>query len=50
MDKEKRSCSGFSTKGYWKGHPCGAVAKYQCTDGKWWCKNHLPLDKVKNNG
>jgi hypothetical protein len=35
-------CSGYRTSGYWKGYPCGAVAHYQ-KDGKWWCKNHLPI-------
>lgn len=40
----RQACCGFRSSGYWKGYPCGAVAKYQSMDGRWWCKNHLPIN------
>jgi len=39
-----RCCSGEKKTGRWRGHRCCATANYQTPDGKWWCKNHLPLD------
>ncbi len=36
-------CSGYRTSGHWKGWPCAASVKHY-KRGKWWCKNHLPLD------
>lgn len=46
---DKKKCAGHRVSGYWKGYPCGAVPKYK-KKGKWWCKNHLPLDKETRNG
>lgn len=46
MAREVKKCSGFRTSGYWKGWPCGSVPKYQSGDGKFWCKNHLPIDRA----
>ena len=44
-NKGERVCAGHRVSGYWKGYPCGAVAKY-FKNGKWWCKNHLPLERL----
>lgn len=39
----KRECAGLRKTWPWKGWPCAAVPKFQ-KDGKWYCKNHLPID------
>lgn len=40
---EIKRCFGVKTTGYWKGHPCGA-APVIAKDGRWWCKNHVPIN------
>jgi hypothetical protein len=37
-------CSGYKKSGYWKGYQCNASATL-VKDGKWWCKQHLPIDE-----
>lgn len=44
-EKEQKSCAGFRVSGYWKGYPCGAVAKYEL-NGKWYCANHLVVAQM----
>lgn len=44
---EKYFCAGYKTSGHWKGWPCAAVAKYQASDGCWYCKNHLPISEYQ---
>lgn len=36
-------CAGTRISGYWKGYNCGATPMH-FKDGKWWCKNHLPIN------
>jgi len=38
-------CSGVRQSGHWKGWNCGAVPQYQTEDGRYWCKNHLPVNQ-----
>jgi hypothetical protein len=40
----RRLCEGRRVSGYWKGHRCGATAKYE-KDGHYYCKNHLPISE-----
>lgn len=35
-------CNGYKSSGYWKGYPCGAVAKYTVA-GKRYCANHAAV-------
>lgn len=44
----EKKCSGKRKTWPWKGYPCGAVPKY-FQDGKWWCKNHLPIKTKKES-
>lgn len=35
-------CSGIRVSGYWKGSPCGAIAKYEL-NGKNYCQSHWAI-------
>lgn len=36
------NCSGVKVRGYWRGYPCGAVAKHTLR-GKHYCGSHLAI-------
>jgi len=40
-------CNGYRVSGYWKGWPCGAVAKYKADDGKMYCGQHYAMVQEK---
>lgn len=36
------NCAGIRVSGYWKGYPCGAIAKYE-HNGKHYCQSHYAV-------
>lgn len=44
--KQKQYCNGVRTSGYWKGNKCCAVVVLKTNDGKYWCKNHVPINET----